>query len=207
MHVNKSFRLFFRGRPITTEDWCFAIEACRELIMPHLGTFGLPELRTLHCLADGTSTHDLGKDAVVVSGDNRFSLITPGIFCKQNFSAVERITGSGFTTSTRCNYSNGTLRIWGLTESGLWVLVTVGFIGESGYKDRGYEKAKTVNIIEASLPDIIAATKEHPQKVWKGLYTAINNWTAHRKELYEQALYIQRMVEVADIAAAVNSEI
>ncbi len=192
---------FVRKDQLTNEEWLGLIEARRSLIKPHLDTFTLPELGSLQCLRSETSfTHALNLDVSATIGDERFSLKTQGLFYEQPWSAEERIPNSGACRDPGdCPCPDGVKRIWGLTRSGLWVLVTVSFVGEEGYKNRGYEKAYTVEIQEVDLPTIVAITKEKPQKMWLKLGEAIKKWAGFRKGLYDQALGLAQAVEAEEL--------
>ncbi|OGZ29780.1 MAG: hypothetical protein A2931_00595 [Candidatus Niyogibacteria bacterium RIFCSPLOWO2_01_FULL_45_48] len=193
-----------KGR-ITDTEWLVLIEARRKLIKPHLDSFTLPILGSLKCLRNELSfKHEIDCDISVSGGDQRFSLKTQGFFWAQPWSAVERISNSG-----SCNWPgyvacpDGTMHIWGLTRSGLWVLVTIEFVGESGYKERGYERAKSVKIFEADLRAIIEKTKENPRHMWSHLGAVIKSFAERRKCLYNQALDLARMVEIEELALSI----
>ncbi len=90
--------------------------------------------------------------------------------------------------------------VWGLTRDNLWVLVTINFVGEAGYRDRGYERAKSVEIVETDLSTLLAKTKEEPRNLWMELGKAIREFADRREGLYKTALNLARMVEVEELA-------
>lgn len=202
MPSTKGLEMFVRKNQFVDEEWFGLIEARHELIKPHLKSFTLPELGELECMGNAFNvTHMLKLDVSTTTGDERFSLKTQGIFRTQQYSAVERVPNSGYRPppgGVKC--PDGTMQVWGLTRSGLWVLVTIGFVGEEGYKGHGYERARTVKIVETDLPTIVARTKEKPQWVWEELGKVIKGFAEHRKSLYNQALGLARMVEVEEFA-------
>jgi len=202
MPSTKGLEMLVRKNELAYEEWFGLIETRRELIKPHLGSFTLPELGVLECMRSQISfTHMLRLDISTTTGDERFSLKTQGIFRMQPWSAVDRIPNSGYHAPpgyVKC--LDGIMQVWGLTRSGLWVLVTISFVGEDGYKGRGYERAKTVKIIETDLPTIAAKTKEEPRQIWEELGKAVKVFAEHRKLLYSQALNVARMVEVEELA-------
>lgn len=201
MPSTKGLGMFVRKSQLSDEEWLNLIEVRRELIKPHLNSFTLPELGSLECLRRETFKHMLRLDISTTTGDERFSLKTQGIFRVQPWSAVERIPNSGYYKFFGdANCPDGTMRVWGLTRSGLWVLVTIGFVGERGYKDCGYERAKYVEIIEADLLTIITETKEKPQEMWEELGKAIKDFAEHRKCLYDQALNLLRIIQIEELA-------
>ena len=194
----KGLEMFVRRKQPTDEEWFGLIENRHELIKPHLVSFILEYLGSLEWLDSGNFKHALRYDAPALTGDKQFSLKTEGIFKAQPWSAVEKIPNSGYQDGI--SVPDGTMQVWGLTQSGLWIIAAISYVGESGYKGRGYERAKTVNITEADLPAIVAKTKEKPQQIWKELGKAIKSWSEHRKSLYNQALGFARMVDIEDFA-------
>jgi hypothetical protein len=206
MPSTEGLEMFIRKNQLTDEEWFDLIEARRELIKPHLDSFTLPELASLECMRSESHTHELSFDVSTSTGDERFSLKTQGVFHMQPWAAVERIPNSGYRPGYgQVGCPDGTMRVWGLTRSGLWVLVTIAFTGEPGYKDRGREQARTVEIIEADLPTIARMTKEKPQLMWEEIGRAIKGWSEHRKHLYHNALNLARMVEIEELALSLIS--
>jgi len=197
----KGLEVFVRRKQLTDEEWFGLIENRRELIKPHLDSFYLSELGSLECLKSEGFSHALRYDAPALTGDKLFSLETQGIFRTQCWSAVEKIPDSGHQPPPGgVNVLDGTMQVWGLTRSGLWILAAISFVGESGYKERGYERARTVNITEADLPTITAKTKEKPQQIWEELGKAIKSWSEHRESLYNQALGFAKLVDIEEFA-------
>lgn len=179
-------------------QWLSLIEARRELIKPHLDSFTLSELGSFEWLmAESRFGHSLRLDVPTLTGDERFSLKTQGIFSLQSY--VERIPDKDHHPAfgpIRC--SNGIKRAWGLTRSGLWALVTISFADEAGYKGRGYERAKTVDIVEIDLSTIFTETKVKPEQMWRDLGVAVKKFTQHREMLYNQARSLALMIEVEE---------
>lgn len=202
MPSTKGLEVFVRKNQLADEEWFGLIEARRELIKPHLDSITLPELGALECMRSELSfKHMLRSDVSTTTGDERFSLDTQGIFCMQSLSAVEWIPNSGYRPPPGgVNRPDGTMRVWGLTRSGLWVLVTISFVGEEGRKGLGYERAWMVEIVEADLPTIAAKTKEKPQWIWKEFGEVIRDIARHRKSLYNQALNLAQIVVAEELA-------
>lgn len=205
MPSTKGLEVFVRKNQLADEEWFGLIEARRELIKPHLDSFTLPELGMLECMQSEGINHALSLDISTSTGDPRFSLKTQGLFRMQAWSAVERIPNSGYRPAD-FSCPDGTMRVWGLTRSGLWVLVTIGFLGEGGYKGRGYERARTVEIVETDLPTIATKTKERPQRMWQQLGEVVRGFAEHRKFLYNQALNLARIVEIEELAFSLIPE-
>lgn len=192
-----------RQDQLDDQDWFELIEERLALIKPHLSTFSLSELGELECLrSEGSFTHALRYDDPTLDGDRKFSLKTRGIFRSQHFSDVGHFPNSGYQPGRTSGYiacPDGIMMVWGLTDSGLWVIVEIAFSGEPGYKDRGYERATSVTIKEAGLQAIISQTKDKPQTIWNELGEAIQVWTESRKSLYHQALEINRAVQLEEL--------
>lgn len=193
MPSTRGLGVLVRENKLTDEEWFGLIEARRELIKPHLDSFTLQELGSLRCMRNRDSYSSLLRlDVSTSTGDERFSLKTQGVFW---LIAREQIPNPGWP-----DYPNGTKRVWGLTRSGLWVLVTIGFVTERGYKERGYERAKTVEVIEADMPTIATKTKCKPRWMWKKLGEAIEGFAERRRSLYNQALGLARLVQIEELA-------
>lgn len=207
MPSTKGLEVLVRKDRLTGEEWIGLVEARRELIKPHLDSFTFPELGALECLRSEVNfEHAIQSDGPAVTGDERFSLKTQGIFRVQSWSAMERIPKSGYIAPPGgISCPDGTMRVWGLTRSGLWVLASIGFAGGYGYKGRGYERATTVDIAEADLSTIIAETKEDPQEIWKELGDVIKRLAERRKALYDQAVNLARMVMIEELALSLRA--
>lgn len=202
MPSTKGLEFFVRRKQPNDGDWFELIEARRALLKPYLDSFTLPELGSLELLHGDNFMHELQVDGPTVIGDKqRFSLKTQGIFHK-SLVAVEKIPNSGYNSlrgGEGVYVPDGVGQVWGLTRSGLWVLVSISFVGEAGYKSRGYERAKTVEIREVELYVIVEKTREKPLWVWKELGKAIKEYAEFRKELYDEALNLARMVQIEEL--------
>lgn len=191
-----------RREPLGEEEWLGLIEARHSLIHTYLKDFRLHELGKMHCLMNANDMHGLSDDCPQVTGDMRFSLETKGIFRCQPFDFIERMPGSGYCPISQwsINVPNGTMLIWGLTESGCWVLVEVNFKGEEGYKGRGYERATDVIILETQLSKIPNKTGEKLENIWKELGREVERWVNFRNYLYREALKVGNMVNTEYLA-------
>jgi hypothetical protein len=201
MPNTEGLKILVRKQPITDDDWFRLIEARCSLLKSHLNSFTFSELGSFNCLRSGLNeTHAIWKDneTGTIIGDHRVGLDTQGIFCCPK-SSIERIPGSGYQAPPGgVSCPDGKLHIWGFTRYAEWILVTVEFKGESGYKCGGYERAGRVYIEEVDLETIIAKTKTTPEEIWRELGRAIRNGTERRRELYENALGIARTVEIEE---------
>jgi hypothetical protein len=204
MPTTEGIGLLCRKNPLSDEEWYRLIEARRSLIKPHLDSFTLRELGEVKCLEqEGPNRlHSLqvGFLPEVVTGDERFSLRTQGIFYHP-WSGDQKIPVDYRPSPSEEArlYPGGIKYIWGLTRKGLWILAEVKFRHEAGYKGRGYERALTVDIQELDLPTIVARTRSKPEEIWRVLGEAIKEYTRFRERLYYEALELRRVIEVEEL--------
>lgn len=183
------------------EEWCELVEARRCLLRPHLDTFTLSTLGRLECLRREVSfSHSIFVDSPKCeSSGGRFSLDTQGIFEAPQSSRI--VTGRGYEAPLGCiSAPDGVMYAWGLTRKAEWVIVGVTFVGEPGYKDRGYERATHVDIEEADLRLILKLCKCHPEAIWLRLGKEICGWSEGRAHLAEIASDLARMVATEELA-------
>jgi len=201
MPNTEGLEVLVRKQPLTMDDWLKLIKARCDLISPHLSSFTLSKLGDLKCLRTELSfTHSLLADLSYTTGDRWFSLDTQGIFyCSK--SGIERIPNSGYQAPPGgVSCPDGVMYLWGFTRDASWVLVKVRFKGETGYKCRGYERAKEVNVEFAKLEEIITKTKSTPEEIWRELGKAIKGWAERREQLYHKALQMAQTVETEELA-------
>ncbi len=190
--------MLVRRFALERDEWVRLIEARRDIMKPFLASFNFPELGSFDCMrSEVSSRHMLWLDDPTLSGDSAFSLTTEGIFQVQPWEAIERIVGSGYRGDS-INCPDGVMRLWGLTRSGDWIIVTIGFIGEAGYKGRGYERARTVTVVKANLSRMFMETKEDPNTVFSRLGREIKGWAEHRERLAKQAASIACFAELEE---------
>lgn len=207
MPHSKALEMFARVSKLSGDDWLALLQARRDFIKPYLDSFALQELGSLNCLKSENHTHAINDNFPQLTGDPRFSLKTQGIFRAQAWGNMER--GSRPSGLSGCFefYPSGSMHIWGLTRGGLWVLAKLDFVGELGYKRRGYENATFLNIVEADLPTILEKTKEDAQTIWEELGLAVQQWAKRRRELYDQALGCARMVEIEEMMLSHHTKV
>ncbi len=202
MPSTAGLEMFLRKDQITNSEWLRLLEARRLLINPYLDSITLPELGTLECLYSDVREHILRMDSPDVCGKNEnFCLGTQGIFFASN---REYTSPDPFTSGTVCR--DGRMHIWGLTRSSVWVLAMVTFVGEKGYKGRGYERAKTVTIRPEDLSVIAEKTRENPRLMWEKFGKAVKGLIGNRLRLYEQLFSIARMIEVEELICSLVSK-
>jgi hypothetical protein len=176
------------------EVWFKLIEHRQAILKPHLDDFTFQELGKVECLSRETFKHEVSIDGPEVVGTGDYSLKTQGIFCLQPWQEIEREKRE--VSSYHRLPADGKLLIWGLTRSNQWVIATVHFVGEWGYKDRGYERATKVEIEEVSIPELVIRTKEKPRKIWAELGNAICKFHERRRALYLSAKHLALAIEV-----------
>ncbi|MEK7089209.1 MAG: hypothetical protein AAB920_00110 [Patescibacteria group bacterium] len=193
-------KVFVRKGKVEIEEWLLLIDERANLLRPYLDSITLPELMRLKCLRIDTFEHDFSPDNPKIEGDEEFSLRMQGIFRVQRWQNVEQIPGIGFVTAYCGKFQDGVSRAWGLTRKGKWVLITIHFSGQAGWKDRGYEKAELVKIEEASIVTILEATKVKPKEMWFELGKAAKEIVENRKHLLDQVLHLTTIVESEELA-------
>lgn len=193
-------KVFLRAKEVSIEEWLTLLEARANLLRPHLDSITLPELGRLKCLREETFEHEIGLDNPRVEGADNFSLRTQGIFRAQRYDCVERIPGTGFRGNPVFVFLDGVVRAWGLTRKGKWVLVSIHFSGQPGWKDRGYEKAEIVKIEETDIVTILMRTKEEPQQIWLELGKAVHEIVEWRKKLLWNVERLESRIEAEESA-------
>ncbi|MDO8495649.1 MAG: hypothetical protein Q7S32_04030, partial [bacterium] len=136
MPSTAGLELLIREEQLTDEQWRDLVTARRSLVRPFLDSFTLPELCALRCVMIGGHESEIGSCSRV-TGNNRFSLKTQGIF---GVISKESIPGSGYQSGPgerAC--PDGVMKIWGLTRGDYWILVTIDLGGTAGWKGRGQE--------------------------------------------------------------------
>lgn len=192
-----ALELLCRKTPLSDQDWLELIERRREDIRPHLGTFTLSTLGRVECLKTESFTHAIRDNSPECVGGSEFDLNTQGIFCTRYGSRIE--TGRGIVAPPGgINVPDGVQYIWGLTRNAQWILAGVSYIGEYGYKGRGYERATRVEIEETIILKIAAVCKYTYREIWQELGKEIHKWAAKRKALYEDALALSQACEIEE---------
>ncbi len=178
-------------QPITFEEWLLLIEARRAEIAPYLDTFTLPPIGTsIKLRSEVSQTHDLHVDGPEMVGLTRSS---QGLFRSQDWKDVERRVGTGYAPDRHSGHvacPDGTLKAWGLLRENKWVLVTVDFVGEPGYRDRGYERAVHVEVREVDINTLLRETKVGPRVIWDELENLVLTWLQQAKSRYENLQHL-----------------
>ena len=208
MPSSKGFKMFLRKEKLTEDEWFEMIEARREMIKPHLNSFSLQELGRLKCLDGDNGQHDVLLDINKAVKPNDFSLRTQGVFAAPSASreivkdgpSVSRVLRSDLSPFFAFPYRKGLLRIWGLTRSNRWILATVSYTEEPGYKGRFYERATEVEIQESNPMEISKSANIEPRFIWQFLGEAIKDFRKRREDLYQQANDLAAIVEIEERA-------
>jgi hypothetical protein len=184
----RTLQILVRNQALTPDDLLALIEARRVAILPYLDRFTLSELGSVKILRNESFAHELKTDNPHITGDEKFSLRTQGIFRAQPWKEIQRFLGTGYQPGNGgVAVPNGIAVVWGLTRAGEWMLAEVHYHGEAGYKWRGYERAHTVHIRVVELVDVLQRTKETPEKILKALGEEVRAWVNHRRGLYNAA--------------------
>lgn len=197
MPHSTTLELLVRKSELSDESWLQLIEARREMVKRYLDSFTLGEIGSLECLRRENSYHKISDNEPTLIKDpwnGHFSLKTQGIFGWK----VERASPPNGTFVGNNFFANGKVHIWGLTRSSLWILADLSFVGEHGRKNRGYDKAISIEIQEASLSTILTKLKIRPRLIWDTIGESVYDLTHRRKILYEQALELIREIELED---------
>lgn len=189
--------ILLRKEPLTNTEWLALIETRRAQIKPYLDKFTLLMLGELGCLKGIPGKHGIADDAPKVKSPTRLKLGLQGIFMSQ---APDKVKRFGLPRAAGCSIPwDGTLVIGGLDRSGHWIIAEVDFVGESGWKDRGYERATEVRIRQAELPEVLAEVQIKPREMMANLSGAVSEWTRRRQELAMQAASLARSMETEDV--------
>jgi hypothetical protein len=202
MLPKETLAILTRKEALTDTDWFDLIEARRAAIKTYLDTFTLPTLGDLHCMRSSNGLHTLTQDFPRQAPEEQrlFWLKTQGLFYTQPHSAIEYKAGTGHQPGLGgVPYPDGVLQIWGLTRSGKWVVATVEFVGEAGYKDRGRQRATALSISECEIQDLLEKTKESPQVVWNSLGDSVKAWAERRQRLANEAQRLAHMIEIEEL--------
>ena len=195
--------LLIREGQLTDKRWRDLVEARRKLVKPFLDSLTLPELGALRCLKTEHYEHELSLSGTV-TGDDRFSFKTQGIF---GVASRKSIPGSGYQAppgGRSC--PDGTMKIWGLTRGGLWILVTASYAGTYGWKGRGQELAQTIEVQEADLDTILAKTGAKPQYIWEEIGEAVKGWLKRSAILYGRVVQLAERVKAEETIVWLISE-
>jgi hypothetical protein len=187
-------------RPVSDRKVRQLVGTRLKLISRELPKMRLPKLDETECLAGESSWPlSLRGNPESVTAPKGLSLQTRGLFKLQPYEAIEYLPNSGFQPPRgEVARPNGTKRLWGLTENGDWVVVTIEVVGEPGYKRRGRERAASIVIEKVTLNRMLAITKAPATQVWCELGQLIKRYAAQRYQEYRDAK------ELADVVEAEN---
>lgn len=199
MFPTKAMKILVRDSQFNYGEWPALLESRRVLAKQLLSSGDLPTLGELVCLRHEWFRHSISTDFSLNFNTAVEVLGTKGIFKIQPWESFEYVPNSGYQPGLgglQCR--DGLKRAWGLTSSNEWVVVEIRFVGQSGYKGRGYERAVEVKIIKVDLGEMLAQTIVNPRAVWDALGEAIRVWEKHRRDLYESAANIAKIAEAED---------
>ncbi len=194
--------ILLRQTPLTHEELLGVIEAHRVHIRPYLFVFHLDALGDVECLrTEAVYQHTPRQDNPAVVASEWLSLDTRGIFKVQPWKHIQR-TPSQCTVEGVKVPDDGTLLIWGLTKDAKWVLIEITFVGQPGYKNRGYEKATVITIKETDVAAILAKTGEDPQRILETLCKAMQKCAEHCEQLHAATSRVAQIIQTQNAAIA-----
>ncbi len=151
----------------------------------------------MECLRMGEdSSHALKDDNPKVLGETGFSLKTLGIFDEAH---VEVFPNTGYVAAAHDEcYPNGIKKIWGLTRSSEWILLTINYLGLDDDRHhlgrKGYEKAQTVEFSKTDIQTIVSLNGG-AWSIWAKLGDVIEEWAERREFLYKESLKLAEIVK------------
>lgn len=171
MSLHPVLETCLRKDRLSDAEWAALIEArladVKGLIASRSSTLGKVE-----CLRRGTFQHMIQADLPDIADKiNRKVVGTniEGIFGVQDRRHVRNISNTGYTAPSGMAFPNGTIKVWGLTSEGDWLLATVHFVGESRNGEEGYERAGLVEIDPATAEEVLTKGLIDPQDILEKL--------------------------------------
>jgi len=190
-----------RTTPLSDQEWLDTIETRRQAIKPHLDTFTLSTLGQVKCLQLENITHAISDNSPECVG-GEFDLNTQGIFriAPWNSRVLNQRESRGLNYEREFRTLGGILYIWGLTRKAQWIIASVSYICEAGYKGRGYERTTKVEIEEAMVLKILSLCNVRYEEIWRELSKEVHLWNKKREELYNTSLNLTRMCDIEELA-------
>lgn len=172
--ATRTLELLTRRTPLTSEEWFTLVGDLPDLYRSVLDCFDLPILGELPCLRGVHGNNRLRDGQPVCTGDERFSLLTQGIFERQAYSAAK-------------SAPRGTMLVWGLTCDRTWVITTVHFDDLTNGDGVMYQRARVIEIEESDLRTIVDQVKVEPTEIWRVFGHAIREVEKRQRQLHESA--------------------
>lgn len=190
-------------KPQTDNDWFYAIENLRQLIMSHFNAMRLVELGKVECIPDmdqgipGDMSINWGSPKVIPSSN--VNLGTLGLFFPQfSFDAI-KFPKMNNGMDRYGEIERGIIKVWGMTGFG-WILATVQYqYWNMHFMCSFAGTAEIVNIYETDLLTIAREVKESPAWMWLRLARAIKDQS---KYVNPRRAYFEPSKEIYDNVTA-----
>ena len=187
--------LFLRTGPLSPDEQLQLLETRRLLLKPHLDSILLPKLGDVECLRSEVSfTHRIAMDLPEVLEGSR-GLGLRGIFGVQPWEHMLRFANTGYRASPGgVDCPDGVIRLWGLTRDAEWIVASIGFKGQEGYKGRGYEKAATLIIEQIPAFVMLEKTGTRAVDIWRALGKFAATLRQNREAAFQTADKLARIM-------------
>ena len=190
-------KLVFRQEKLTEAEWTKLITWAVSTLKrgDDFKKFCTTTLGGLECMECEVRC-EISSDVDEVNGSDKPASQIRGIFVVYH---DERFKGTGFDRSSGGDgiSPNGTKHIWGLTRNGKWVLVDVPYKGTPGYKNRGAQKAQSIEYREVDFQDIIRAGVKL-KSIWEIFFNLLNNWVEQKAHDLERLKEKRAQLKLAD---------
>lgn len=197
-----------RQTPLPPAEFAALVEAQLRTLRERFPKTAFEELRNLPCLWDGVGGlregRALFRDGPTVDGPNGLSTTTKGVFFVQ---PPDKISYVGPQHDPNYQVSrDGTVVLYGLTETGKWILAYAEFQYDHGYKNRGMSTATRV-VLRYAEPVAIAEAAQIPVgrvlgQTWKALTLRTKSAAeASLREAEERVATLTLGLHSADLAA------
>ena len=185
-------RRMVRHGKLKDEDWIAMIKNRVELIIPHLKSFSLSELRYCECLDQYAD-----QDVTLARYRNKFEkqdveLSTRGIFNRiwKHPEKIERSDPKKPRLYTR--------HVWGLTRHGEWLLATIIFFRPN--RNQWYDEPVRLHLKKSSFEEItkLVTEADNLSSMWYTLGRQIKIWEENRRSLHSEARRLASIVEIEE---------
>jgi hypothetical protein len=179
---------FARSTPFSNEEWEELIDDRVRIVRNNSNVTTFPTLGELKCMR-GELNHEIRVDEPAIESTDDLSLGTQGLF-KSTYVSFE---------SPASRHPNGFFYVWGITRRDQrWMLARIEMRGESGYKDRGYNRATKVYIQYTTLEQIIDLARTSYEDIWTHLGYVILEWRENARS---------RLTGLEEVGLAIEAQI
>lgn len=184
----------FKDAPVASSLQMEALEQQCQILRRHMKNFTLDQLGGIACLDSGDGMcHGLYRDSPFIDPASKWSLQTQGIFAGTPF-ARRGWYKPAHTKKLLCPDAYGVYKTFGLARSGEWLYIEIDY-ALRGATPNIYERAVHIRIAESTLPEIVEKTGISLGNIFHFLVIRISNWVHARKQLYEEAVGFEKLME------------